>query len=271
MITDADKRRFENDGFLLIENVVPAALCAAVRQTICEFLCMSESDPETWPDAQSRGHGIVPIHHPQSLWDVRQHPDVHRIFAALHDSPALWVTYDRVSFKTRQPGATMPGPAEAVHWDGHPARPGPRSLQGLVYLTDTDADQGAFCCVPELYRTVDAYLAAHPEHGETRRPEIPAGGLVTVPGPIGSLLIWDRRLPHSSTLNLTPRPRWVQYVAMDPVGGDTARQSRIREFEEKRPPQWAVVQNVAGQQIPEPGPLPHLTGLGRRLVGLDPW
>ena len=30
-------------------------------------------------------------------------------------------------------------------------------------------------------------------------------------------------------------------------------------------------QIVPGQQIPEPGPLPDLTGLGRALVGLDDW
>jgi hypothetical protein len=94
---------------------------------------------------------------------------------------------------------------------------------------------------------------------------------MTVPGPAGSLLVWDRRLPHSSTLNRLQAPRWVQYVAMDPEGDEAARAARVSEFEEKRPPRWAVVQNVPGQQIPEPGPLPELTSLGRRLVGLDPW
>ncbi|MGE0624109.1 MAG: phytanoyl-CoA dioxygenase family protein [Pseudomonadales bacterium] len=272
MITDADKQRFEHDGYLLVEDVVPEALCAAVRATICEFLRMRESVPESWPAGQSRGHGIVPVHHPQSLWDVRQHPDVHEVFAALHGTPALWVTFDRVSFKTTSQADARPRePAEPVHWDGPPTPGGPRSLQGLIYLTDTDADQGAFCCVPEIYRNLGTYLETHPEHVATRRPGVPPGALVTVPGRAGSLLVWDRRLPHSSTFNLTPRPRWVQYVAMDPVGDDAARTLRIREFEEKRPPRWAVVQNVPGQQIPEPGPLPELTGLGRRLVGLDPW
>jgi len=79
VITDADKQRLDNDGFLLVENVVPEALCAAVRTTICDFLDMSESDPASWPAGQSRGHGIVPLHHPQSLWNVRQHPAVHAV------------------------------------------------------------------------------------------------------------------------------------------------------------------------------------------------
>ncbi|MGD8415808.1 MAG: phytanoyl-CoA dioxygenase family protein [Pseudomonadales bacterium] len=271
MISQADKRRFEEQGYLLVENVVPDSLCARVRAAICEFLEMSEEDPASWPAEQSKGHGIVPIHHPQALWNVRQHPAVHRAFADLHGQDALWVTFDRVSFKTRDRNVITPGPADPIHWDGHPGRHARRSLQGLVYLTDTSADQGAFCCAPDLYRRLTDYLAEHPEHAETRRPEVPADQIHPVPGPAGSLVIWDRRMPHSSTFNLTDRPRWVQYVAMDPAADEAARAERVREFMEKRPPRWAVVQNVPGQLIPEPGPLPQLTGLGRRLVGLEPW
>jgi hypothetical protein len=270
MISEADKRRFHEDGYLLVEGVVPESLCAAVRSTICEFLHMHADDPRTWPARQRRGHGIVPVHHAQALWDVRQHPAVHGVFAALHGTDRLWVIYDRVSFKAPDPAAELE-PAEPVHWDRHPADSGRLSIQGLIYLTDTAADGGAFCCVPDLYRGLDRYLAEHPDHGDSRRPTFDPSSIVTVPGPAGSLLVWNRGLPHSSMTNVGARPRWVQYVAMDPVADEAARQRRVAEFEERLPPDWAVVQNVAGQQIPEPGPTARLTVLGRRLVGLEPW
>ncbi len=66
-------------------------------------------------------------------------------------------------------------------------------------------------------------------------------------------------------------PRWVQYVAMDPVGDAEARDARLTQYREKRPPPWAVRQNIVGQQIPEPGDPARLTPLGRRLVGVDSW
>jgi hypothetical protein len=270
MISKDDKRRFFEEGYLLVENVVPERLCAAVRATICEFLDMRENDPATWPARQSRGHGIVPLHHAQALWNVRQHPAVHRLFADLYGTDALWVSYDRASFKIRdQHGGS--GPADPIHWDGHPAQLDRLSIQGLAYLTDTTPDQGAFCCVPSLYREVDAYLAEHPDHGDSRRPEVDPDQIRVVGGPPGSMVLWHRRMPHSSTRNVTDRPRWVQYVAMDPVGDEAARRRRVTEYEQAMPPKWAIVQKVSGQQIPEPAGPAELDELGRKLVGLDRW
>ena len=137
----------------------------------------------------------------------------------------------------------------------------------MVYLRDTAEDQGAFCCVPSLYRDVDQYLADHPEAGDSRRPEAREEDIVRVGGRAGSLIVWHRRMPHSSTLNHSTRPRWVQYVAMDKAGTEEQRTARIEMYEKGLPPEWAVVQNVPGQQIPEPNGPAELTPLGRRLVG----
>ncbi len=271
MITDADKRRFFEDGYLLVENVVPESLCAAVRSTICDYLKCDPDDPRSWPERQSIGHGIVPIHHAQALWDLRQHPPVHEAFAALHGTEELWVTYDRVSFKTRDTTALGSGAAEPIHWDGQPWKLTGMSIQGLVYLTDTASDQGAFCCVPELYRKADAYLADHPEAADTRRPVVEEEQIEVVGSPAGSLLLWNRMTPHSSTRNITPNPRWVQYVAMDPIGDEAARSSRVDEFQKSMPPRWAIAQKVPGQTIPEAGGPAELTALGRKLVGINNW
>lgn len=269
VISEADKRKFEENGYLLVRGLVPESLCAEVRITISEYLSFVEQDPATWP--ASRGHGVINLFHSQSLWNVRQHPPVHDAFASLHGTENLWVGTDRVSFKVRDAGEPAPGPAEPVHWDGNPAMLRERSLQGLLYLTDTAEDQGAFCCVSEIYRNLDAYLVDHPEHADGRKPDVEGLELDVVGGPAGSMVIWDRRLPHSSTRNLTDRPRWVQYIALDPVGDEAARKARVLEFEAKMPPAWALRQSVPGQEIPEPGPLPELDALGRKLVGLDFW
>ncbi len=269
MITEADKQRFDEQGYLLVEGLVDEAHCRAVREAICARLDFDESDPSSWPE--SRGHGVINLFHAQALWDVRQLPSVYAAFAELHGTEALWVGTDRVSFKVRDSAHRSSGPAEPIHWDGDPSRLANRSLQGLLYLTDTSEDQGAFCCVPGIYRHLDDYLARHPEHASGRRPNIGNEPIDVVAGPAGSMVIWDRRLPHSSTHNLTDRPRWVQYIAMDPVGDETARAARVAEFETMMPPAWALRQTVPGQIIPEPGPHPQLNNLGRKLVGLADW
>ncbi len=98
-----------------------------------------------------------------------------------------------------------------------------------------------------------------------------ASKIEVVGGTTGALVLWNRRMPHSSTRNLSHRPRWVQYVAMDPVGDEAARLKRVEGFQRSMPPQWAIVQKVPGQEIPEPGGPARLSDLGRRLVGIDHW
>ena len=84
MISNADKRQFFDQGYLVVEGVVPEANCRAVRAAVCEFLGVSEEDPETWRKPNIQGHGIVPLHHAQALWDVRQLPRIHAAFADLY-------------------------------------------------------------------------------------------------------------------------------------------------------------------------------------------
>ncbi|NKB98458.1 MAG: hypothetical protein GKR90_08200 [Pseudomonadales bacterium] len=264
VISPADKSLFEEQGYLLVPNVVPASLCEAVVSCVAAWLAIDPIDPSTWPDPE--GHGIVPLHHAQALWQVRQHPQVHEVFATLYAQQALWVSFDRASFKG--PGHETNLLAEPIHWDGDPTNLKDDSFQGLVYLRDTGVDQGAFCCVPGIYRDLSSYATNHVEAIRTRKPSgISESEIDVVGGNQGSLLIWNRKLPHSSTVNRSGQPRWVQYVAMDLARSEQARLERIKMFEDRLPPKWAEIQKVPGQQIPEPFEPIELTTLGRKLVG----
>lgn len=269
-MSSARSELFEN-GFLVVEEVVPSALCEAVVEDTAEFLGIEPDDPTTWYANCSPGHGIVPLHHGQALWDVRQWPGVHTLFEELYDDEALWVSMDRVSFKAPAAGWAGGGRTSPLHWDTDPRRPRRAEFQGLVYLRDTTEEQGAFCCAPDVYANLPEWVAdrsvveARAAVNESATPRRRLGGRA------GSMVIWHRQMPHSSARNDAGLPRWVQYVTMDVAGDEAERLDRVRLFEEKRPPGWAVRQEVPGQLIPEPGPIAELTPLGRRLVGLDAW
>jgi hypothetical protein len=269
MISDADKRHFRERGYLVLEGLVPEAVCAAARDTIAGYLDVDADDPATWYRRDVQGHGIIPLHHPQAFWDLRQQPLIHEAFAALYGTPRLWVSIDRASFKPPSRGLSSTYRAEPIHWDGDPRRT-TLSIQGLVYLADTSPDQGGFCCVPELFRQLDDWLQHQPE-AELRRPDVSGFPIEHIGGPAGSLVLWNRRMPHSSGENRGTAPRWVQYVAMEPEGDAAAREELTTQYREKRPPAWAVRQQIAEQQIPEPGEPAALTPLGRKLVGLERW
>lgn len=266
-----ERERFLEQGYLVVQDVVPDSLRRDVIEAICETLGVDQQHPASWDSRRGDGHGIVPLHHHPSLWRVRQLPAVHRVFSELYQMDALWVSMDRVSFKPPLRRGDEPPRASSVHWDCDPRTFRGLGIQGLVYLTDTEADQGAFTCVPELFHHLPAWLEEHAEDENLRRPDVMGLELVRVPGPAGSLVLWHRLMPHTSATNNSATPRFVQYVAMSPVGSSEDRQVRTRDFEERRPPAWALRQNVPGQRNPEPWKPIELSPLGRKLVGFDDW
>lgn len=269
MIGSDERNQLMRQGWLVVPEVVPRVLCESVIGAIEAFLNIRSDDPATWYEHPPSGHGIVPLHHSQAQWNVRQYPAIHEVFADLYNTKELWVSMDRVAFKPPVSGWESEVEIDAFHWDGDPTSED-FSLQGLVYLRDTPPESGGFSCLPDIYSRLDNWLLLNdPKSLRSSSVNFPKK---VIGAPAGSLVIWHRRMPHSSSLNLGLVPRWVQYVTMDySEAAGVQRHQRTRDFIERRPPAWAIRQNVVGQQVPEPGPNVELTSLGRKLVGIDGW
>lgn len=264
--SDADahvlREAFLRDGVVLVENVVPSHLCDAVISATDSFLPAVASRP-----GRQVGHGIVPLHHAQALWDLRTLPAVHEVFAAIHGTPELLVSVDRVSAKP--PGAGSEQERSPVHWDCDPFTLEGIGTQGLVYLTDTSDAQGPFCCVPSIYRGMAEYRKQYADEPDRHRPRFAEQDVLRVPGTRGSLVVFHRLMPHSSELNRSDLPRYTQYVTMGPAAAQ-ARADTAKLWRTRMPPEWAIRQKVPGQQLPEPGTA-TLTDLGARLAGVIAW
>jgi hypothetical protein len=63
-----------------------------------------------------------------------------------------------------------------LHWDVSLARPIPFGLQGILYLADTAANQGAFTCVPGFHRKIDSWLENLPAGSDPRAEEFMRDG-----------------------------------------------------------------------------------------------
>ena len=87
--------------------------------------------------------------------------------------------------------------------------------------------------------------------------------------PIGDLIVWDWRLPHSNSKNLSTRPRVAFYVAMYPNTNIALRDAAIESWRSGRCVPWW--RNRWGYDRIEPWPPARLSDLGRRLIGLDAW
>lgn len=268
--TPQHRAQLESVGYTRVESVIPEAEIARLLAALSSISLLQLSDASTWYHYR----GVIPVHHHQAQWDIRQHPRLHAVFAGLWQTEKLWVTMDRIGFVPPQrPGD--PGPR--MHWDGDP-RLSVTNYQGIVYLSDATAERAPFCALPHIYQNLSGWLADKPSEWSHRSADFSAEPMTPVPGKAGDLILWNAKLPHGPGSNRSSAPRLMQAVSMFRAprqgGGwpgvrDWPKEEQTEWWRSKRPPPWW--RNVALQVDPEPGEPARLNELGRRLVGLDDW
>jgi ectoine hydroxylase-related dioxygenase (phytanoyl-CoA dioxygenase family) len=167
-----------------------------------------------------------------------------------------------------------PGHAETygIHWDGDPWDGNKRMLQGVLALTDTEANQGGFRCVPSLYKDNDRWpkVPTIDQDGDVNwLADTHGHEIVMVPARAGDLLVWDYRLPHGNSRNMSSVPRLAFYLTMYPASDSMPQDEAIESWRTGRClPCW---RKRPGYDRIEPWPPAELTPLGRRLLGLQKW
>ncbi len=270
------RAQIEERGYVVVPQVVPPENVAAVVADIWRHTGARPDDRESWylPGIISP-HGMVQMYHYQSMWDNRQHPAVHRTFADIFGTERLWVSLDRTNLKPpadpAHPEHNDPG---FIHWDTDTSKyPDiPFRVQGVLALVDTDERMGGFQCVPRLYQELGDWIARQPADRNPRKPEIDGYAIEQIPLRAGDMVIWSTLLPHGNGHNRSDQPRLAQYITMGPAQeeAEEVRQTRIDCWRRRLPmPSPSFRPDPRGvEEGQEP---PHLTPLGRKLLGLDRW
>jgi ectoine hydroxylase-related dioxygenase (phytanoyl-CoA dioxygenase family) len=128
----------------------------------------------------------------------------------------IWMNNDRVGFNPPETASwKFPGPD--LHWDCSLELPIPFGLQGILYLSDTAADQGAFTLVPGFQHRLESWLNSLPPGADPRQQDLHALGSTPITGEAGDFIIWQQALQHGSSPNTSTQPRFVQYINYQPV------------------------------------------------------
>jgi hypothetical protein len=216
VLDDTALTSWADDGYVIVHQAISADECRAAENAVWDNLSSSPDDPASWYPARLNGIMVQLFEHP-ALDVARRSPRIHKAFAQLWGTADLFATTDRCGFNPPQrAGWRYPGPP--IHWDLSLEPPVPLSIQGILYLTDTTADQGAFVCVPGFHREIDEWLTADPSR-QSQNPPPPAAfscSATPIPGRAGDLIIWNGALPHGSSPNRATQPRIVQYLTMAP-------------------------------------------------------
>jgi len=266
-----DLKFWEENGYVVARNVVPIEYCRAAERAVWAFAEMDADDPETWyPDPPK---GIMKeIYQHQSLWDNRQHPRMHAAFSQIIGTERLLVSRDRASINPpEREGFEFKGPW--LHWDRDLEQPTDGlGVQGILYLNDTPENQGAFTCVPGFHLKLQQWLDELSEDAKPRElvREQYHTEAFSVAGKAGDLVIWNRDLPHGSSPNTATRPRVSQYITTYP-----APESPTEEWRKEQETWWQQCLTGLGgnkkEKEHDDGQTAQLTGLGRKLLGVDPW
>jgi hypothetical protein len=269
MSISADLHHVRESGWARIKGAVPVELCNRLVDVLERELGIPVNDPSRWDTYGGEMRDFVPVWGHQAQWDIRQHPNLHRIWAELWGTERLNVSLDSCRFTPPwKAGYAEPG---GIHWDHNPWNADRRMVQGVLALTDTEIDQGGFCCVPSLYRNREAWPKqpiVHPGGDEDWLADATGREIVYVPARAGDLIVWDSRLAHSNSKNRSSRPRIAFYVLMGPAD-QQLRQAAVESWRSGQCVPWW--RNRPGYDRIEPWPPATLTELGRRLLGLDAW
>jgi hypothetical protein len=216
---ERDLAFWEENGYVALHEAVSIENCRAAEDAIWEFLQMNRDDPATWYGC-TQGHSIwVPLLHHPAIEANRRAPRIARAFEQLWKRSDLWMTVDQSGFNPPE-RSDWPFPGPHLHFDVSLELPIPLGMQGLLYLTDTSVEQGAFRCVPGFHRNVGGWLNSLPSDADPRLQDLEALGAVPIAGRAGDLIIWHQALPHGSSPNRSTRPRIVQYLSMRPADAE---------------------------------------------------
>jgi hypothetical protein len=227
ILSPAQLEAFHRDGVLVVPGVCSLDVCAAAVEAIEAFIAKDADDASLYyapPGLQY--HGLVSGNQSQALWETRQQPALHSVFAQLLGTERLRVSGDATNFTP--PSSDVWASEQHIHWDidSSTYNPAELQLQGVLCLTDCADDQGGFVCVPGFHRRLREWEAAQPPHRNTQIPtldDVKEWELRYIGATAGSIIIWNSALPHSNSKNTTvARPRIAQYItfsAMPPAGG----------------------------------------------------
>lgn len=262
---------FRYKGYIVIRNVIPEELVANAVREITSFLGADLADNATWYGGPPELDGIVPLHHAQALWDIRQHPDLYEVFAEFFRDRRLMVDINRCIFRPPiRAGSTVS--YGNIHWDTDPRAPGPGSVQAVVLLTDLRPDGGGFQCLPEVYQNLSVWLEqnASQDDFDFFYPQLKQYRTTQLEGKAGDVILWSSKLPHGSATNSSGSPRIAAFVTVQPAISDVKVRELLKSWwlTKRAPDYW---RGLPGQLDPEPGPPALLSELGLKLIGVLPW
>lgn len=239
MLTDAHLRAYQEDGFVVVPDVVPATDVLRVRAEV-ERLYAQDRPGRVLEKDGVTVRGVHGCHLDSDLFArLVRHPGLlgpaEQVLAS-----KVYVHQSKVNAKRALHGDVWPWHQDYVFWEREDGMPAPRVTNVAVLLDDATPYNGPLLFVPGSHRLGAVRAERSAGHGDGWQAHVAADLDYTVPAPelqrmvthcgmraatgaAGSLLLFDPRLVHGSGTNMSPFDRQlvlITYNSVDNVPGD---------------------------------------------------
>jgi len=208
---------WNENGYVILKGAVSREDCDKTVALICAYLGVERNNADTWYGNHKDRQGImVQLFQHEQLQKNRTTPIIRKAYEQLWGRKDILVNTDRVGFNPPET-ETYKFPGPKLHWDVSLKQPIPFGTQGILYLADIAANQGAFTVVPGFHNKVGAWMESLPPGANPRSQDLYALGHQPIAGNAGDFIIFHHALLHGASPNTSQLPRFVQYVNYQPI------------------------------------------------------
>lgn len=218
VLSPEDMEFWRDNGFVVLHDAVDPCDCEQAADMIWRAVGGDPAKPATWYGGNTL-HTMLEVYQHRALSAMRRSTRVHKAFAQIWGTADLFASTDRCGFSAPLRGGEI-SRSPKMHWDFDFRFPERMQTQGILYLTDTQEDQGAFSVVPGFHRRLKHWLSTLPANADPNAQDLEVLGPLPIPGRAGDLIIWHGALPHGSRPNHHDQPRIVHYLNMYPARFD---------------------------------------------------
>ncbi|SHL31784.1 phytanoyl-CoA dioxygenase family protein [Flavobacterium chilense] len=221
VLSEEDLQFWNKNGYIVIKDAISKEDCKATEQAIWDYLKMDPDKKETWYQRHEDQKGLMlNFSDHETLNRNRLSPKIKKAYEQLYKTTNLYKTIDKVSFNPPET-EEFSFLGSLLHWDISIKPPFAFGLQGLLYLTDCDANDGAFHCVPGFHNKIEEWIESIPADQNPRDLAVETLQSEPIIGNAGDFIIWNNTLPHCATPNKGKTPRMVQYLTYLPNENNT--------------------------------------------------
>lgn len=216
MLTEAQQRQYENDGYVLVSGLIPPETAAAAEAAMWGLMGASPNEPASWSELP-RGH---------QAWENAEllacYTEEYLAAAArlAGDAPESFRPPRRayaINVFPREGPWEWPRPHidHAIKEHGHKTFPRAFRIAAMTYLSDVEPHGGGTVVWPGSHRRIEALARSDPQRyemmwtlGQALR-EVELGDPVEMTPRRGSVLFYHYLCAHAGSANVTARPRFA--------------------------------------------------------------